>query len=124
MITIDGVLYTVPVIEIQRKAEALDKFAERSADGALHRELIGWYQNYTIQFGTGADTAAYAALWLALTEPVEFHTFIIPDGAGEHTFEGYVSSPEDTMFKYKDPQAFYKNLTVTLISRYATRTPA
>lgn len=122
MITIDGTEYNVPIISIKRKFEFLDKYAERTEDGKLHRELIGGYQNYSIQFGTGTDAAAYAALWEKITEPEEFHTVIIPDGDGTHEFSGYFSNISDEMFKYKDPQAFYKNLTLNIISRDATRT--
>lgn len=122
MITIDGTEYTVPIVSLKRKAEALDKYAERTEDGRLHREMIGVYINYYIQFGTGADTAAYAALWEKITEPEEFHTVIIPDGDGTHEFECYFSNISDKMFRYKDPQAFYKDLTLNMISRDPTRT--
>lgn len=121
MITIDGVLYNIPVISLKRKAETLDKFAERTEDGKLHRELIGIYFNYVIQFGSSASPADYAALWLKLTEPVEFHIITIPDGDSAHTFEGYFSNIGDEMRKYKDPQAFYKSLTLNIISRDPTR---
>lgn len=69
MITIDGVSFDVPVIGIVRRAEFLDKYAERTEDGVLHRELIGVYFNYQIQFGSTTDTTEYAALWTKLTEP-------------------------------------------------------
>jgi hypothetical protein len=121
MLIIDGVAHNVPIIEIARKAETLDKYAERTMDGKLQRELIGVYINYSIQFGTGADVTAYAALWNAITEPVEFHTITIPDGDGLHSFEGYFANISDKMFKYKDPQAFYKALTLNIISRNPTR---
>lgn len=121
MITIDGVLYSVPIISIKRKFDFLDKFAERTTDGRLHREIIGGYANYSIQFGTEGNAAEYAALWLAITSPIEFHTVSIPDGDGVHTFEGYFAGIGDEMRKYKDPQAFYKNLTLNIISRDPTR---
>ena len=121
MITIDGEVFNVPIVSIKRKYDFLDKYAERTEDGKLHREIIGGYQNYSIQFGTGADVAAYAALWLKLTEPVEFHTITIPDGDGVHTFEGYFSGINDEMVRYREPQAFYKNLTVNIVSREPTR---
>ena len=31
------------------QADMLDKYAERTVDGVLHRELIGVYDNYEIQ---------------------------------------------------------------------------
>lgn len=122
MIIIDGVEYNVPVISLKRKYEFLDKFAERTEDGKLHREIIGGYLNYSIQFGTGGDVAAYAALWDKITEPEEFHTVSIPDGDGVHTFEAYFAGIGDEMFRYRDPQAFYKSLTLNIVSRDPTRT--
>lgn len=121
MITIDGTAYNVPIISIKRKFEFLDKFAERTEDGKLHRELIGGYQNYSIQFGSGGSVSEYAALWDKITEPEEFHTVVIPDGDGTHSFQGYFSNISDEMVRYKDPQAFYRNLTLNIISRTATR---
>lgn len=121
MITIDGVSYNVPIISIKRKFEFLDKFAERTVDGKLQRELIGGYQNYSIQFGSTGSVAEYAALWEKITEPEEFHQVVIPDGDGTHSFQGYFSNIADEMVRYKDPQAFYRNLTLNIISRVATR---
>lgn len=123
MIIIDGTEYNVPIVSLKRKAEALDKYAERTVDGRLQREMIGVYVNYYLQFGTGSDTDEYAALWEKITEPEEFHTVTIPDDDGVHEFECYFSNISDRMFKYKDPQAFYKDLTLNMISRDPTRTP-
>lgn len=121
MIVIDGETFTVPIVSLTRRAEFLDKYAERTEDGVLHRELIGVYINYFIQFGVGANAAAYTALWNKITEPVEFHTVSIPDGDGVHTFDGYFANIGDRMFKYQDPQAFYKELTLNIISREPAR---
>ena len=122
MLIIDGTDYDVPIVSIKRKAEFLDKYGERTVDGVLHREMIGVYINYYIQFGTGSDVDAYAALWEKITEAEEFHTISIPDGDGVHEFTGYFSNISDKMFRYKDPQAFYKDLTLNIISRDPTRT--
>lgn len=121
MIFIDGSEYAVPIVSLSRKADFLDKYAERVETGRLFRELIGVYFNYQIQFGTGADPVEYARLWNKITEKQEFHTVSIPDGDGMHTFEAYFANVGDTMFKYKDPQAFYKSLTLDIISRDPTR---
>ncbi|MBG0770314.1 MAG: hypothetical protein H0S82_01320, partial [Anaerolineaceae bacterium] len=86
IVVIDGVTYQVPVISMKRKAEFLDKYAKRTADGTLHRELIGVYFNYQIQFGRGA-TAEYHRLWEKLTEPEEFHIVKVPDEDGFLTFK-------------------------------------
>lgn len=124
MITIDGTTYDVPVVSMTRKAEFLDKYAERTEDGAMHRELIGVYFNYQIQFGSTTDTAVYAALWTKLTEPVEFHTVTVPDEDGiNYTFTAYFSGVGDTLRRVKNSTAFWKSLTVNFIAQIPARTP-
>ena len=118
MITIDGVTYNVPVISLTRRADFLDKYAERTEDGVLHRELIGVYFNYQIQFGSTTDVDEYAALWDKLTEPEEFHTVVVPDAG---SFTAYFSNVGDTLRKDKDAQVFWKSLTVNFIAQSPTR---
>lgn len=122
MITIDGVSYDVPVVSIKRRADFLDKYAERTEDGKLHRELIGVYFNYQIQFGSTTNTSAYAALWLKLTEAEEFHTVIVPDEDGDFTFTAYFSNVGDEMRRQKDAVNFWKNLTVNFTAKEPART--
>jgi hypothetical protein len=114
-ITIDSIVYEVSVISCKRTADFLDKFAERTADGILHRELIGVYKNYKLQFGSDASVATYNALFDKLSEAVEFHTIIIPDG---YTFIAYVSGVSDDLFKAKDGEdPRYRNLTCNFIAQ-------
>ena len=122
MITIDGTSYDVPVISIKRKADFLDKYAERTEDGKLHRELIGVYFNYQIQFGHTNNAVVYAALWNKLTEPVEFHEVTVPDEDGEsYTFTAYFSNVGDELRKVKDAKTFWKSLTVNFTAQEPAR---
>jgi hypothetical protein len=122
MITIDGTTYNVPVVEITRKADFLDKYAERTEDGILHRELIGVYFNYQIKFGRDCSAADYAALWLKLTEPEEFHAVTVPDEDGDYTFTAYFSNVGDKIVKAKGATRFWKELTVNFIAQSPART--
>ena len=118
MITIDSEEFDVPVIGIRREAEFLDKYAERTEDGVLHRELIGVYFNYTIQFGRTSNTVEYASLWAKLTEAEEFHTVTVPDlDATPYTFEAYFSGVSDELRRDTDAKTFWKNLTVKFIAK-------
>lgn len=122
MIIIDGIPFNVPVLSITRRADFLDKFAERTEDGVLHRELIGVYFNYRIQFGHTNNVAEYASLWGKLTEPNEFHDVTVPDEYGEsYTFRAYFSNVGDELRRVKNAQTFWKNLTVNFIAREPTR---
>ena len=123
-IIIDGTTYDVPVLSITRRADFLDKYAERTEDGVLHRELIGVYFNYQIKFGQTTNTAAYAALWNKLTEPEEFHTVVVPDEDGvSYTFTAYFSNVGDELRRQSGAVAFWKNLTVNFTAQSPERTP-
>jgi hypothetical protein len=124
VITIDSVTYNIPVQSIRRAADFLDKYAERTEEGKLKRELIGVYFNYQLQFGRTNNTAEYAALWRKLTEPVEFHSVTIPDGDGTPvTFSAYFAGVSDELLKDTDSKTFWKSLTVNFIAEEPARTP-
>jgi hypothetical protein len=116
-IVIDTVTYDIPVLSIKRTADFLDKYAERTEDGVLHRELIGVYFNYQLQFGQSTNTTEYAALWNKLTEATEFHTVTVPDEAGDYTFIAYFSNVSDEVRKVKGALNFWKSLTVNFIAQ-------
>lgn len=117
MITIDGTVYNIPVLSMTRKAEFLDKYAERSEDGVLHRELIGVYFNYQLKFGQTNNTTEYAALWNKLTEATEFHTVVVPDESGDYTFTAYFSNVSDELRRTKTAANFWKSLTVNFVAK-------
>jgi hypothetical protein len=123
VITIDGTTYDVPILSIDVKADVLDKFAERTADGELHREVIGVYYNYTVVFGAKKNTADYIALWQKLTEPEEFHTVIMPDEDGTAEFEAYFAGVKHQFVRVGETDRFLKGLSVNVISRSPARTP-
>lgn len=122
-VVIDGETFNVPVLSIERDANFLDKFAERTNDGKLHRELIGVFISYKLKFGKASMTD-YAALWEKLTEPVEFHTVIVPDEDGNFVFSAYFSNIKDRLYKLKEEQRFWRDLTVNFIAKEPARTPA
>ena len=121
MIIIDGKSYNIPVISLKRQAEFLDKYANRTEDGVLHRELIGVFFNYQLQFGITTDTAEYQKLWEKLTEPEEFHTVTVPDEKDEYAFTAYFSNVADEMLRKKANKNFFQNLTVNFIAKAPAR---
>lgn len=123
-IVIDSTTYDIPILSIKRKAEVLDKYAERTEDGILHREIIGVYFNYELAFGRTQDTTEYAALWSKLTEPVEFHDVIVPDVDGTPlTFTAYFAGVSDELHKETAAKTFWKNLVVNFIAQEPARVP-
>ena len=122
MITIDGTSYDINIVSCKRSADVLDKSAERTADGKLHRQVLGVYFNYKMQFAFGADPAVYNALFTKLTEPVEFHTIVIPGG---YTFSAYIASVSDDMARVDETNtAYYRNLSASFIAEQPALVPS
>ncbi|MGN0384605.1 MAG: hypothetical protein ACI4EX_01850 [Lachnospiraceae bacterium] len=122
-IKIDGIYYDVPLISIKRTADFLDKYAERTEDGDLKRELIGVYFNYQMSFGTIDNETLYENLWDKLTEPVEFHDFSLPTVNGTYSFRGYVSGVSDEVEKLLSDTAKMKGLQCKFIAKKPARKP-
>jgi len=120
-ISIDGVLFSVPLVSVKRNADFLDKYAERTEDGDLKRELIGVYFNYQMTFGTIDDDATYQRLWDKLTEPVEFHDFKLPTTNGSYAFRGYISGVSDEVEKILSNTAKFTGLQCKFTSKRPSR---
>ena len=121
MLYIDGIGYKIDVMSVKRTADFLDKYAERTENGDLERELIGVYFNYKLQLGPGVDRAEYARLWDKLTEPVEFHEVTVPDEDGDYTFTAYFSNVADELLRKVAERNYWKNLTVNFIAKKPAR---
>ncbi|MDL2294835.1 hypothetical protein LJC60_09460 [Ruminococcaceae bacterium OttesenSCG-928-D13] len=121
MLTVDGQRFNIEVVEVVRKADFLDKYAERTEDGGLERELIGVYFNYQLKLGSGASRSEYARLWNKLTEPEEFHTVVVPDENGDYTFTAYFSNVSDRLLRQADSRNYFTDLTVNFTAKAPAR---
>lgn len=122
-IYIDNQFFDVPMISVKRNFEFLDKYAERNERGDMMRELIGVYCNYTMSFGTVDDDDLYETLIDKLTEPVDFHDFVLPSTKKSYSFRGYISSLADEMEKILDDTVKFKGLTCKYIAKEPFRRP-
>jgi hypothetical protein len=122
-IKIDGVIYQVPYVDVQRQADVLDKYAERTEDGSLRREIIGVYYNYSITFGEIFDQSLYFNLYNKLTEPTAFHTIEVPGTNAVYRFTGYISSVKDALYRIKDGKPYWKELSARFIAKEPARKP-
>lgn len=124
-IKVDGIEFDIPMVSLKRTADFLDKYAERTEDGELHRELIGVYYNYTLTAGTSTDfgDTDYDAFWEKMTEPVEFHEISVPVRGGYYTFTGYISSVSDEYKKILNNEAEFTAFTCRFIAKRPARTP-
>lgn len=121
MIKIDGMTFDVPVIDLSKSADFLDKFAKRTEDGGLRRELIGVYFNYQLKLGIADDANEYQQLWDKLTEPVEFHTVTVPWTNGNYTFKAYFSNVKDKLLMETQERNYWQDLTVNFTAQVPAR---
>lgn len=118
MIVIDGDEFDIPIISLKGQADMLDKYAERTNDGVLHRELIGVYDNYEIEFASAyRDPQVYSDLWFRLTEPTPWHTVKFPTIFGEREIVGYFAGTNHEVSKQKGGTTYWKGLTTSFVSR-------
>jgi hypothetical protein len=123
--TIDGEDFSVGLVSITRKVTILDKFAERTMDGDLKREIIGSYFNYELTFAEFENMLEYKKLFDVLTAPQEFHTIIIPKNIGyTEEFKGYVAEVEDKFeFVLDENLRRISGLKCSIISKTPTLRP-
>jgi hypothetical protein len=124
MITIDSQTFDVPLKVVNRKADMLYKFAERTEDGVLHSELIGVYYNHDLEVGQSLNNVVdYAALWVKLTEPVAVHEITLPDESGDLTFDCYFANVRDAVAKQENGTNYFRNLSFAVIAISPAKTP-
>lgn len=120
-LVIDGKKYNIEVyVGIKENADFLDKYANRTQDGDLKRELIGVYFNYsdiTFEPQTDSNYNEFEKLWNKLTEPEEFHTVKIAN----FTFRAYFNSVSREIYMFKDNKAYKKNMTVSFTAKKPAR---
>lgn len=118
MIIIDGDEFDIPIVSLKGQADMLDKYAERTVDGILHRELIGVYDNYEIQFASSyRNSPAYSDLWFKVTEPVPWHMVKFPTIFGDREIEGYFANTSHEVVRQKDGVTYWKGLSTSFVSR-------
>lgn len=124
-IEVDGIHFDIPMVSLKRRADFLDKYAERVETGELKRELIGVYYNFDLTVGTSEafGETDYNAFWDKMTEPVEFHEISIPTQYGYYTFTSYISSVSDEYEKILDGKAVFKGFTCKFTAQKPARIP-
>lgn len=123
-IYIDGTYFDVPLVSVSRSFDVLDKYAKRNEEnGDLLREILGVYANYTLSFGVVEDDDLYERLLDKLTEPEEFHDFILPSVKKPFSFRGYISQVQDEMLKIYSDTVTFQNLSCKFTMKAPFRTP-
>lgn len=117
-IYIDDEYFDIPLVNIKRRNDFLEKYAKRNEAGTMLMETIGAYLNYDVSVGYIDDSEMYNKLWAVLTNPNKrMHIVRLPNGMNEFTFEGYFSSISDEVSKVLDNDVKFENLTFKMTSK-------
>lgn len=124
--SVDGKEYAnVHVTSLKRSFSILDgENAGRTMDGAMHRDIIGTYYNYTMEIDPHESSPEeYDSLYEALSAPQDSHSIVVPYGQGTLAFEAYVANGEDELFDGSDNTNRWDNLSINFIAMKPQRRP-
>lgn len=98
MITIDGQKFNVGIVKVTRKASLSRESHGTTLDGRIHYDALGTYFDYDVTIDTKAiNTKEYDRLYEVITEPVEYHTVIMPYGQETITFKAMIKTSNDSI---------------------------
>lgn len=90
--------------------------AGRTTSGAMVRDIIGTYYNYTISFDLShLAPDDYNEFYDLISAPVEKHQIVVPYGNGSMTYEAYVTKGEDKL-NYNGADPSWRELSVQFIA--------
>lgn len=120
MITVDGTVYDVEVIDVNLDTEFEYKYAERMQDLSLKYELGGIFFNQSLTFGTGRSDSDFAELWNLLSSKSTIddgtgHNVQIWTPIGKLTFLMYPNKVSVALLKEKDSATWWTGMTVKFI---------
>ena len=124
--TIDGVEYkNIHVVSVKRSFSVLDgENAGRTMDGAMQRDIIGTYYNYSLEIDPSeSGPEEYDALYEVLSAPEDSHEVSFPYGRGILSFQAYISNGEDELLDLFGGVPRWNNLTINFIAMSPQRRP-
>lgn len=127
LFSIDGVPYPgVNVTSLKRSFSVLDgSNAGRTMDGAMQRDIIGTYYNYSMEIASDfSSPEEYDRLYETLSSPEDSHTLVIPYAQETLTFQAYIANGEDElMHRYGDLNK-WDHLSINFIAMKPQRRPS
>lgn len=127
VLSLDGKAYpNLHVVSLKRSFSVLDgDNAGRVMTGAMKRDIIGTYYNYSMEIDpVSSDLAEYDEFYEAISAPVDSHVLIVPYAQTTLTFDAYVSNGEDELVSKYGNRNEWQNLAVNFIAMNPKRTPA
>ena len=124
--TVDGVEYkNIHVLSVKRSFSVLDgENAGRTMDGAMQRDIIGTYYNYSLEIDpVDSSPDEYDSLYEVLSAPEDSHTVSFPYGRDVLTFNAYVSNGDDELWDAVNGVNRWNNLTINFVAMKPQRRP-
>ena len=115
----DGVTYnTLHVTKLTRNFSVLDgENAGRVQSGAMQRDIIGTFYNYSLEIDPDAATREdYDAFYEELSAPVDYHVLEVPYGQKTLVFAAYVTQGQDELVLMEDGANRWENLSFNFIA--------
>lgn len=122
ILTIDGVDYDVKC-RVRRQGDVRDTdISGEMLDGSYFHDVAGTYYDYEISFLYPLyNRNKYAAIYEALTQPVEGHTFILPYNNTQVTLVAKVDLVDDELLELENGQQYWRSLSFTLTANAPTK---
>lgn len=124
--TLDGKEYRrLHVVSLKRSFAVLDgENAGRTMDGAMQRDIVGTYYNYSLEIDPeDSDPGEYDELYEAISAPVNSHDVSFPYGRTTLSFRAYVANGDDELFDASGENR-WNNLTVNFVAMKPQRRPS
>lgn len=125
--TVDGKEYrNIHVVSIKRSFAVLDgENAGRTMDGAMQRDIIGTYYNYSMEIDPeDSNPDEYNELYETLSAPQNSHAITFPYGRDTVAFQAYISNGEDELMDSLETGNRWTNLSVNFVAMKPQRRPS
>jgi len=99
ILQIDGITYEINIINFVETSEFADKYAERTEDWDLKRELAGIFFNYELTLGENQDKNILQSVYDKIHEFTEYHTVTLPHNNSTQTFTAYITGTSRNLKK-------------------------
>lgn len=127
VLALDGKEYpNLHVVSCKRSFAVLDgDNAGRVMTGAMKRDIIGTYYNYSLEIDpVASDPEEYDEFYEAISAPADSHALTVPYAQGTATFDAYVSNGDDELISKYGTKNEWGNLTFNFIAMKPKREPA
>ena len=126
ILSLDGKEYpNLHVVSLKRSFAVLDgDSAGRVMTGAMTRDIIGTYYNYSMEIDpVSSDLSEYDEFYESISAPVDSHVLTVPYAQTTLTFDAYVANGEDELVSKYGSRNDWQNLAINFVAMKPKRTP-